>query len=337
MKDSSLLEAIARQMCKDFSLLVLFSALGGCLRDIAYFRKVALATFLATIGVVLSVYVGRFFPHAPIVKYWVIPPVTGDRSPGMFVQTYLAGEYLIVGIGLLLAYFFYSNSPWRKPFCVGAALAYVLAMLYGQSRSTYLAVAVMLLVAMVARVRNFLWGVLLVIVVGVTIGSEPQLVKHLVGRFQGRETAGLGGRLDSWRQWLSVTDNVSWFLGNGFQYSALKSHTGGHSSYLEAWSDAGVVGLLAFVALWPAVLRTRKSILTSPLLADGDKAAGLGFCWVAIALLVSSMMIGFVTDTYYRTIFLLVMSLAAAPCLGAACWTPRFAFSARLAPRTSFQ
>jgi hypothetical protein len=336
-KDPNILDPVARQMSKDFSLLLLFSALSGCLHDIAYFRKVALATFVATIGVAASVYIGRFFPHAPIVQYWVIPPMTGDRSPGMFASTYLAGEYMVVGVSLLVAYYFYSSSLWKKPLCVGASLAYLVAILYGQSRATYLAIGVIVLVAMISRVRNFMWGVLLVIIATALIASEPLLVQHVVERFQGKYTAKLGGRLESWSMWIAVTTDVSWFLGNGFQYSAIKSHIGGHSSYLEAWSDAGVVGLCAFLAFWPVVLKTRRSILASPLLADGDRAAGMGFCFAAIGLLISSMVIGYITDTYYRTIFLLVMTLAAAPCLSAACWTPQFAFRPRLVPRTSFQ
>lgn len=323
-KDPTLSATIARQMAKDVSLLFLFSGLSGCLRDLRFFRKTVLAMLIATIGVVLSVYVGRFFPNLAITRFWITIQFTVDRSAGALVQPYLAGAYLVVGISLVLAFYFYSKSAWKKFIAPGASLAYGIALLFGQSRASYLGAGIVLLMAMFSRVRNFVWGILLLGVMLVVIGSEPILLERLVGRFKGHQVSQLGGRVESWSKWLGVMDGESWVLGNGFQYSAIKSGIGGHSSYLEIWSDAGIGGLIAFLAFWPAVFRARKHIALSPL-NDRDKGAGLAFCWCAVSFLVSSMMIGFLTDTYYRTVFLAVLTLALAPCLTAMRPAPRSA------------
>jgi hypothetical protein len=331
-KDPSIVGAVARQMAKDFSLLLYFSALSGCLWDKAFFRKAAIAMAVATIGVVASVYVDRFFPHHPITRFWIHMPMSGDRTTGMFVTPYLAGAYLVIGIDFVLAYYLYSNSAWKKPVLAGVSVVYGIALLFGQSRASYMAVVVILLVAMLSRVRNFIWGVLFAGVLAGVILSNSVLMEHLVGRFQGQHVEALGGRALSWRMWLGTMDDVSWILGNGFQYSVAKSGTAGHSAYMDAYADGGVGGLIALLAFWPLVLRARKRFAVAPL-SDGDKAKAMALCWCAIAFLISSAMLGFVTDTYYRTVFLTVLTLALAPCLTAAYPSPQYVLQPRLVRR----
>ena len=324
-KNPYVFDAVCRQMSKDFSLLLLFVALSGCLQDVAYFRKTVAAILIATIGVVVSVYIGRFFPDVAIIHYWAIRTYTVvDRSAGMFVNTYLAGVYIAVGISIFVAQYFFvrSSFQWKKPLLIGMSLVYGIAILYGQSRASYLTVAIVILMGSLSRVRNVIWGTLLVGVICIAILTNPILLEKAIGRFEGVDVSSLGGRVDSWRIWLGSMDDIGFILGNGFQYSALRSGIGGHSSYLEAYTDGGILGLIAFLAFWPAVLRARKRIMTS-FLSDSDKANGLAFCWCAVGLLVSSAMIGLLTDTYYRTIFMTVLTVALSPCLVAACRMPQ--------------
>ncbi|MBN1912288.1 MAG: O-antigen ligase family protein [Pirellulales bacterium] len=335
-KDPFLADTIGRQMAKDVCLLLLFSGMSGCLRDGTFFRRAAIATLIATIGVALSVYVGRFAPTLPIVRYWAVKVLVGDRSVGMFVTPYLSGVYLATGIGLLVAYFIYSKALWQKIVSGCATLAFGFALLLGQSRSNYLAVAIVLLAGTFTRIRNLVWGMLLVGVILVAIISDTSLMERLIGRFESRSYTTLGGRTLSWKSWIETFDGTTWIFGNGIQYSIDRSGIGSHSCYLDAWADGGLGALIAFLAFWPVVFHTWKRIPTCSL-RDRDKIAGYGFCWCSIALLVSSMMIGFTSDTYYRTIVTLVLAMGTAPCLMASSIPAHMMLRYRVAPKTALQ
>jgi hypothetical protein len=186
------------------------------------------------------------------------------------------------------------------------------AVLAGQSRATYVAIAVMTLCAFM-KPRRIILGVLVVIVGYYAISLSPDLSERLFGRIISTAGAGrLGGRPELWIGYLRNASLRVFLCGEGYAASSYMEYYAGHMSYIEVLSDTGVMGLILFISLWYHVLTATRRVVSS-VETVGQLVIGRAAVWVSISLLISSAAIGLIVDNTYRLLFMIWLAIALAP------------------------
>ncbi len=306
---------IIRQMLKDFAVMTFILIIESALREKSFVPQLAWALLVAGIGAAFTTLVDYWFPSSPLSQMWqeyTKLAITGgiQRYGGILAETYMAGSLMmpILATSLVVLLFGKQMNKYR-PFALAAIPLVLIAVLAGQSRSTYIAIMVVLLLAFV-KPRYLPLGIAFVVIIYYTISASPELNERFFGRWA-RTTSGVGGRMDLWIHYLQHAPLRVFILGEGFAGMSMRDFAG-HMSYMEVFADAGFIGLILFVSLWYHILTARKRIDYAAE-TRGQWVIGKASIWIAISFMISSAGIGLIVNNTYRLVFTLWMAIVLAP------------------------
>ena len=302
---------VLRQMMKDFAILLFLLTVDLNLRDLQFTRRFFFALVISGAGALLNTLAGYLLPEASFFLFQPQKIAASEgirRFAGTLEESYLAGSMMLGSFGFLLALFLSKSKSLIRLFALGGLLLHVWGIAAGQSRCTFVGVAV-ITTCFFLKLRQALYGGLFLLLVIAFLYSLPDLNQRILGRIQTTDPT-LSGRVSLWLHYVSNAPAAVWLIGEGYTRMTFRD-TAGHSSYLEVLSDTGLLGLILFSSLWYHVLTAPKRIQAS-MGTDFEKVLALSAVWVSLGLLISSGGVGLIVESAYRLVFMSWMGVSMA-------------------------
>lgn len=206
-----------------------------------------------------------------------------SRIVSTFLDPNFTGGLLIISFALAISSYVYS----RGNFFLILSLAIFVSIILTFSRSTYLAMLVVILTIGFLKSTKILAGFLTIFIFSFLI--IPQVRERITGAWSIDETS--QARIESWQRAITIFEEHP-FLGVGFNtyraaqrqagFFSYDSPEGGHSgagsdsSFLLILATTGIFGFLAYLAILAAILKKFAANAKSNPLGLGGTASFLG-------------------------------------------------------------
>ncbi len=301
------------QMLKDTAMMLFIITMEGDLWDRNFVQKLVVALCVAALGVAISTFTVYLLPGSGIARL-LLPQYSAialgrTRYGGTVGTTFVAGSYMLGAFGILVALLVAKSRGALKLLAIIGLPLLITAVLAGQSRATYVGIAVILMCALM-KLRQAAITIPLVLIGLGAISMDPDLSARLFGRI-GATTATFSGRTELWVNYLRNAPITVFLIGEGFTVQSIRE-VPMHMSYMEVLGDTGVLGVILFTSLWYHVLTARRRIRHSAETTI-QLTVGRAAVWISVAFLISSAAIGLIVNNSYRLAFMLWLSVALAP------------------------
>jgi putative inorganic carbon (HCO3(-)) transporter len=273
----------------------------------ARWRKIVFQALLVS-AVLAALYgIFQFFSGLDIIRNKMLGPFGSHyRAEGAYGSflTY-AGNQLMVFACAYAAFLLSSNKRLEKTGYLAAAGILFISIVASESRGTWLAVPVILLIGLIAVPRKqllYATGTLLAVAIVITL-AVPEISSRALSIFNLAQNE---ARLNLWKTSLAIISDHP-LLGIGYGnfndyveiyripgYYDARGHA--HNDYLNNAVMSGIPGLLAWLGIWVSwFIYTVRTYLKLPF-QDDDKKIVLGTILALSGILLAALFQCFYTD-----------------------------------------
>ena len=244
------------------SILIYYGLVNNADRGRSYWLTMASVCGVIIMGLVIWFF-SQGDPRLLYFNEWLFKEAAGlPKTSGPVLQFNSLGLFLGVVIPLFLAVGLFSKGTTRWIMLTAGLLLSVSLFLSASGGGWGAAVCGLIFVLAAWRMRSLWLSVPAVAIVIAVIAANYHKFSWPTQIFS---TESLSSRIDVWVKTIDMMKK-SWFtgLGLGTWSEVFKGWIHAHSSYLQLWSDTGLIGVLAAIAAFAVFLRISWRIVKSP-------------------------------------------------------------------------